>query len=113
MIFFDVILNPVSTWTHLRDDLHRSDALKPIKVAHYGLLQSKAGCDSWQFPAQKLYPFSLPVTWFLKMCGVHVLLTHPLEEGMATHPSILAWRVPRIEEPGGLQSLGSQGVRHD
>ena len=31
-----------------------------------------------------------------------------LEEGMATHPSILAWRVPRTEEPGGLWSIGSQ-----
>ena len=30
----------------------------------------------------------------------------PLEEGMATHPSILAWRIPWTEEPGGLQSLG-------
>ena len=37
----------------------------------------------------------------------------PLEEGMATHPSILAWRSPQIEEPGGLQSMGSQRVRHD
>ena len=36
-----------------------------------------------------------------------------LEEGMATHSSILAWRVPRTEEPGGLQSVGSQRVRHD
>ena len=32
----------------------------------------------------------------------------PLEEGMATHSSILAWRIPRTEELGGLQSLGSQ-----
>ena len=31
-----------------------------------------------------------------------------LEKGMATHCSILAWRIPRTEEPGGLQSLGSQ-----
>ena len=37
----------------------------------------------------------------------------PLEEGMATHSSILAWRIPWIEEPGGLQSLGSQRVRQD
>ena len=34
----------------------------------------------------------------------------PLEEGMATHPSILAWRIPWTEEPGGLQSTGSQRV---
>ena len=33
----------------------------------------------------------------------------PLEEGMATHSSILAWRIPWIEEPGGPQSTGSQG----
>ena len=32
----------------------------------------------------------------------------PLEEGMATHSSILAWRIPWTEEPGGLQSVGSQ-----
>ena len=37
----------------------------------------------------------------------------PLEEGMATHSSILAWRIPWTEEPGGLQSTGSQRVRHD
>ena len=37
----------------------------------------------------------------------------PLEEGMATHSSILAWRIPMTEEPGGLQSMGSQRVGHD
>ena len=37
----------------------------------------------------------------------------PLEEGMATHSSILAWRIPRTEKPGGLQSIGSQRVGHD
>ena len=36
----------------------------------------------------------------------------PLEKGMATHSSILAWRIPRTEEPGGLQFVGSQRVRH-
>ena len=36
----------------------------------------------------------------------------PLEEGMATHSSILAWRIPWTEEPGRLQSMGSQRVRH-
>ena len=37
----------------------------------------------------------------------------PLEKGMATHSSILAWRIPWTEEPGGLQSMGSPRVRHD
>ena len=37
----------------------------------------------------------------------------PLEEGMVTHSSLLAWRIPWTEEPGGLQSAGSPGVGHD
>ena len=37
----------------------------------------------------------------------------PLEEEMATHSSILAWRIPWTEEPGGLQSMGLQRVGHD
>ena len=36
----------------------------------------------------------------------------PLEEEMTTHSSVLAWRIPWTEEPGGLQSMGSQRVRH-
>ena len=39
-------------------------------------------------------------------------LEDPLEKGMATHSGILAWRIPWTEEPGGLQSMGSQRVRH-
>jgi len=38
---------------------------------------------------------------------------NPLEEDMATHSSVLAWRLPWTEEPGGLQSIGSQRVGHD
>ena len=37
----------------------------------------------------------------------------PLEKGMATHSSILAWEIARIEDPGGLQSRGLQGVGHN
>ena len=37
----------------------------------------------------------------------------PLEKGMATHSSILAWRISGTEEPGGLQSMGLQRVGHD
>ena len=37
----------------------------------------------------------------------------PLEEGMATHSSILAWRIPWTEEPGGLQSMEWHRVGHD
>ena len=37
----------------------------------------------------------------------------PLEKGMATHSSILAWEIPRTEEFSGLQSMGSQSVRRE
>ena len=37
----------------------------------------------------------------------------PLEKGMATHSSTLAWKIPWTEEPGRLQSMGSLRVRHD
>jgi len=40
-------------------------------------------------------------------------LGRSLEEGKATHSSILAWRIPWIEEPGGLQFIGLQRVGHD
>ena len=42
-----------------------------------------------------------------------VLFMSPLEKGMASHSSILAWRIPWTEEPGGLQSIGLQRVRQD
>ena len=38
---------------------------------------------------------------------------HALEEEMATHSSVLAWRIPGTAEPGGLPSMGSHRVRHD
>ena len=40
-------------------------------------------------------------------------LKDPLEEGMAIHSSILAWRIPWTKEPGGLQSIGLQRVGHN
>ena len=45
-------------------------------------------------------------TWVQSLGG-----EDPLKEGMATHSSILAWRIPRTEEPGGLQSMGLQKSR--
>ena len=47
-------------------------------------------------------------TWVRSLGG-----EDPLEEGMATHSSILAWRMSWTEEPGGLQSIGLHRVRHD
>jgi len=48
--------------------------------------------------------------WWLRQS---LVLEDSLEKRMATHFSILAWRLPRIEEPGGLQSMGLQRVGHN
>ena len=53
-------------------------------------------------------PPTMPETW-VRSLGWE----DPLEEGMATHSSILAWRMPWAEETGGLQSMRSQRVGHD
>ena len=51
---------------------------------------------------------AVQVTWVPSLGG-----EDPLETGMAAHSSILAWRIPWTEEPGGLQSMGLQRVRHN
>ena len=45
--------------------------------------------------------------------GVKIWGDLELEKAMAPHPSTLAWKIPRTEEPGGLPSMGSHGVGHD
>ena len=53
---------------------------------------------------------NLPVTWETQVRSQGQ--EDPLEKGMSTHSSVLAWRIPRTEEPERLQSVGSQRVRH-
>ena len=54
---------------------------------------------------------NLPVMWETPVRSLGQ--EDPLEKGMGTHSSILAWRIPWTEEPGGLRSMWSQRVRHD
>ena len=57
---------------------------------------------------------NLPAMWEMQKTYVQSLGGEdPLGEGLATHSSILAWRIPWTEEPGGLQYIGSQRVGHD
>ena len=51
------------------------------------------------------------LTWLLR--NLYAGQETPLEEGIATHSSILAWRIPWTEKPGGLQSIGSERVRRN
>ena len=53
-------------------------------------------------------PLAMQETWVRPLGG-----EVPLEKGMTTHSGILAWRIPGTEEPGELQSTGSQRVGHD
>ena len=62
---------------------------------------------SWVAQTAKNLPV-MPETW-VQSLGQE----DPLEKEMATHSSILAWKIPWTEEPGGLQSMGSQKVGHD
>ena len=64
--------------------------------------RSLVGCSPWGRKSQtRLSDFTFPFPF------------HALEKEMATHSSVLAWRIPGTGEPGGLPSMGSHGVRHD
>ena len=65
------------------------------------------------FPSSSVVKNSSAMQDMQEMWVQSLDLEDPLEEGMATHSSILAWRIPWTEEPGGLQFVGSQGVGHD
>ena len=52
-------------------------------------------------------------TWMQETRAPSLGWEDPLKEDMATHSSILAWRIPWTEQPGGLQSMASQRLRHD
>ena len=62
--------------------------------------------SSWLRPVKNLLAMHKTQIWSLGQ-------EDPLEKGVATHSSILAWKIPWTEEPGGLQSTGSQRVGND
>ena len=80
-----------------------------IRMAWY-LINNHMVYHTWGFPGG-LAVKNLPAVWetWVQSLG----LEEPLEEGMATHSSILAWRIPWTEEPGGLQSIGLQRVGYN
>ena len=66
--------------------------------------------DYWAFLVAQMIK-SLPAIWESQVGSLGQ--EDPLEKGMATHSSILDWEIPWTAEPSGLQSMGSQRVRHD
>ena len=68
---------------------------------------------AWAFQVAQWYRICLPV-WEMQETWVQTLSQEdPLSQEMATHSSILSWEIPGAEEPGRLQSVGLQRVRHD
>ena len=55
----------------------------------------------------------LPIGWLFITLSLKNACMHALEKEMATHSSVLAWRIPGMEEPGGLPFMGSHRVGHD
>ena len=74
------------------------------------LAAAAAAAPSWAFLVAQTVK-NLPAVWETQVRSLG--WEDPLEKGLATHSSILAWRSPWTEEPGGLWSIGSQRVSHD
>ena len=97
------------SWTRLKR-LHFHFSLSCIGEGNGNPLQ----CSCLENPRDAraswaaIYGVAQSWTW-LKRLSMHTCIG----EGMATHSSILAWRIPGTEEPGGLPSMGSHRVRHD
>ena len=78
-------------------------------IAHQLILFGQAFCFDKSLVAQLVRNLlAMRETW-VRSLGWE----DPLDKGKATHSSILAWRIPRTEKPGGLESMGSQRVRHN
>ena len=73
-------------------------------------VSSLFGVGSGGFPSGSAEE-NLPAIQEMQVQSLHQ--EDPLKEGMATHSTILAWRIPWTEEPGGLQSKGRKRVRHN
>ena len=73
----------------------------------YSCLENPMGGGAWQASVHGVAKSQTQLSDFT------FTYFHALEKEMATHSSILAWKIPWAEEPGRLQSLGSQRVRHD
>ena len=77
-----------------------------------GSVQQDCPHPTWDAVVSRRSPGWLPTTSVWLNCKSRAFMI-PSEKTMATHSSTLAWRIPWVEEPGGLPSMGSQRVRHD
>ena len=86
-----------------------SDTTEPLHLRAWGLFKGRDGETRASLVAQPVKnPPAMQETWVPSLG-----LEDPLEKEMAIHSSTLAWKIPWTEEPGRLQSMGSQRVGHD
>ena len=103
--------SPVAThcsWNRTLNDLClKETCMYGLAPAYFSLLTLNLVCPSLVAQIVKNLP-AVQETWVWSLG-----LEDPLKKGMATHFSILAWRIPWTEEPAGLRSMGSQRVGQD
>ena len=99
------LLSSTGSFSGLRDDLHERDGAGGGKEAEEGGGTHTQGFSGGSGPKN---PPAKQKIWVQSLGR-----EDPLEKGLATHSSILAWKIPWMEEPGGLQSTGPQRVGHD
>ena len=90
--------------------MHGSISGLSVPLVYVSIFMPILYCFNWvSLVAQMVKnPPAMQKTWVQSLSW-----EDPLEKGMATHFSILAWRIPKTEEPGGLQSMRLQRIRHD
>ena len=77
-------------------------------------VRGKQGCGLWEVQEESLQAQNVKNPPAMQETGIRSLgQEDSLKKGMATHSSILAWRIPLTEEAGGLQSVGWQRVGHN
>ena len=79
----------------------------------YFCLENSVDREAWQATAHRVAESDMTEQLSTHARHLAAGLRLYLEKEMATHSSILAWKIPRREKPGGLQSMGLQRVRHD
>jgi len=116
----DIIILPLANFGQCNEWKTCCDGLICISLTSIDMEHLTVFIDNLYIPLCELPAhFSIQLSFFyhwVKAVWILVIVhlyPYVLEKEMATHSSILAWRIPRTEEPGGLQSMGWQRVRHD
>ena len=102
------ILRHTGTWKPLIYDLHCPSRRRQWHPLQYSCLKNPMDGGAWKAAVHGVAEGQTRLSDF-----TFTFHFHALEKGMATHSSVLAWRIPGTGEPGGLPSMGSHRARHD